>query len=162
MRVITYVAGFVAAMTFGFLLWSMLPVLVAQDWGMLPLDVRALGYGPGEVGAYLAGLDDATRMAVLGPLHTADTVLPVALALFLCGLALAQRPSRWAWFGVLGAVAYLGADLAENQAIMRLVAGPIDPDPLTVSGASVLTVTKFLALGVSLLAILFGRMGRRR
>jgi hypothetical protein len=161
MRVIMYLAGLVAVGAYGFLAWTIFTGLVPEAGGLWPLDLRATGYGPVEVEAYLAALTDRGRELILGPMRMADTVFPIALALWLAAGAVRQGAGRLAWVAVLLALAYLGADLAENAAVRRMVSGPVEVDPLTVSGASVMTVTKYLTLASSIfvlgLSALFGR-----
>ena len=164
MRVLTALAGLVAAGAYAVLLWLGYTQLMPAADGLLPFDLRPFGYSFAEATAYLEALSDQGAELIRGPVATADTVFPVSFAIFLALVCLRARPGRLAWIGVLLALGYGAADLLENAAILRLVDGSRPPDPLQVSGASVLTQVKFVLAGLAILTALIARMraGRRR
>lgn len=162
MRVILMIAGLVAAGSYAVILWHLFTGLLPESGGLLPFDARVLGYSVADAREYLAELSARGREIALGPVRRADTIFPAALGVTLLALSLRQGPGRLAWLGAALALVYAGVDLAENAAVARLISGPVEADALTVSGASLLTVGKFAALGLSLLLILLARLARRR
>lgn len=126
-----------AAATYAVLVLALAPRIDAG--GLLPLDLRAAGYGPGDVAAYLAALSEAGRAAYLGPVRLADTIFPVLFTLTLV-LPHAGTPRAWAW--ALPAVAYGLCDLSENAVVAEILSSGV-AEPATVALASLLTQTKF-------------------
>ena len=58
---------------FGFLVAVLAPQLSIQSKGMVPFDLRAMGYDLAAVQAYLAVLTEAGRKLYLGPIRVTDT-----------------------------------------------------------------------------------------
>ncbi|GGL51433.1 hypothetical protein [Wenxinia marina] len=158
MRVLVSLAGLAVLIACTILVFTMVTILMPAAGGQWPFDLRVTGYTVPEATAYLTALNDAGREAIRTTMALWDTVLPVALTVFLALLCLGQR-GKLGWLGVLAALAYGAADLAENAAILRLIDGSVPPDPLTVTGASTLTMAKYAAL---LLACLFYLLARLR
>ena len=58
---------------FGFLVAVLAPQLSIQSQGMVPFDLRAMGYDLAAAQAYLAVLTEAGRKLYLGPIRVTDT-----------------------------------------------------------------------------------------
>lgn len=132
------------------------PILIREAGGLLPFDVRPLGYGAEEARAYLAALSPEGRAVYLTVIARLDTVFPplLALSLILIFLRLAPRSVALG----LSMVALAGAvlDLLENAATEALLRA----DPALVSDAAIAvasrwTVLKWAADGICLAALLF-------
>lgn len=161
MRVLGLLAGLVAGASLAALLWHLATGLLPAAGGLMPFDMRPTGYSVAEATRYLEALTDGGRTLIRGPVAFWDTVFPVALSLFLA-LTCGALGGRLGWLGALAALAYGGADLAENAAVLRLVEGGLPVDPLTVTGASTLTMAKFALLMLACLLYLLARMRGRR
>ncbi|SHI81545.1 hypothetical protein [Wenxinia saemankumensis] len=160
MRALILAAGLAALGCFLVLVWVTVTGLMPDAGGLRPFDLRPLGYDLATATAYLQALSEEGRATFRTTLATWDTAFPVALTAFLALLCL-RRGGRLGWLGALVALVYGGVDLAENAAVLRLVEGPVPPDPLTVTGASVLTMAKFAALLLACLIYLLARGTRR-
>ena len=122
----------------------LLAVFPAIPVGGELLDVRS-GYGYDEAMAALAGYGADGRRLYMWSSATLDTLLPVAYATLLAGLAYRFRPSEGlrvvAWFPVaLGAL-----DLGENAQIIAMLVQYPDVSETQVASASAFTVTKSFA-----------------
>lgn len=137
-------------------LWS-LPQVMAEAGGLVPFDLRPMGYSLAETRDFLGALSDEGRAFYLGTQHVLDSVYPTLLALTIgLGARLLFRP----WVArVVIAVAVLGmvADLAENRLVAGLLQGdPAHPDPALVRWASHATLVKSIATTIGLSALLYG------
>ena len=140
-----------AALSYAVLVLWFGPQVQAAAGGLLPFDLRALGYGPEEARIFLATLTPEGRDVYLGPVRINDTVFPVLFTLTLC---LPVRRWNWAW--TLPALAYGLLDLADNLVVARMLqAGPEVGDG-TIALASALTQGKFAAVVVAVVISLYG------
>jgi hypothetical protein len=128
--------------------------------GLLPFDLRPLGYDALDARAYLMALPPQGVALYLGPVARLDTAFPILMGLTLLWW---MRPltDLSGMVAALSALAYVALDLAENGATAALMqAGPFGMDARMVTAASALTQAKFLALGLA--AILAARQSWRR
>ncbi len=131
-----------AALAYGVLVLGFAPRVEAG--GLLPFDLRPLGYSPDEARAFLRALTPAGKAAYLGPVRITDTIFPILFTLTLC---LPLR--RWLW--ALPALAYGLLDLAENMAVAGVLRAGPDGAEGAMRVASALTVAKFGALAVAVI-----------
>lgn len=146
------------------LLWSV-PFITADADGLLPFDLRPLGYGQAEAVAFLSALGEAGLARYAGAQHVLDAVFPpllfatLAIALWHLSEGVA-RPTRIAL--VVVAAIGMAADGFENVAVREmLAAGPDGVTPDMVARASFLTVMKWAAYLVSALALAVLLLRRR-
>ena len=161
MRVLTALAGLAALVGLAGLGWIAWTGLLPASGGLLPVDLRPLGYDLAAATAYLEALSDLGRALIAGPWRSWSTVFALSFALFLLLVSL-RGGGRPAIFGAAFALGYSAADLLETAAVLRMVAGPVPPDPLTVSGASVLTQVKFGLMALAVLTAFLARLRRGR
>ena len=145
MRLVNWLLPLAAAASYLALILVLSPLLSAETAGMVPFDLRLLGYSAEEAHAYLSVMTPAGQALYLGPIRLNDTIFPVLLMLALC---LPLR--RWHWAFSLPALAYGVLDLAENWAIARLIRTGAQVDADSVALASALTMAKFAAVTVAL------------
>lgn len=145
-----------AAASYGYLVLVLSPRIDAG--GLLPLDLRVMGYGVGEVAAYLAALSEAGRNVYLGPARLADTIFPI---LFTLTLALPHLGTPRPLLRVLPVVVYGLCDLAENAAVAALLRDGL-AEPGSVATASLLTQAKFAFVALAVLLALWGLWRGRR
>ncbi|MFN4100295.1 MAG: hypothetical protein ACK4GT_11000 [Pararhodobacter sp.] len=125
--------------------------LAAESGGLVPFDLRPLGYDLGAARAYLRDLSPAGYALYSGPIFRADTLFPGLMGLtFLWWM----RPLKGA-FGtvcVLAATAYTALDWGENLLVLRMLdAGPDWVQPGDVTAASAFTQAKFAAFALAAL-----------
>jgi hypothetical protein len=159
---------FVFAVTLGIYLtmltWT-LPGISADAAGLVPFDMRPMGYSPDEARSFLAALGDKGRALYLGPQAQLDLVYPLVLAVVLAG-AVSVLISDWRLRGVLYVFVLGGmlADYTENTfvALMLEYTEPV-PDRLA-NLASKATVVKSVLTGLAMIAVLVGliRAGKKR
>lgn len=152
--IIAVCAGLVAASLYMLMITVTLAHLQAVS-GLVPFDMRPLGYGPTEVAAMLEALGGDGRAYYLSSQIPLDTIYPAMLALTLCANIL------WLGRGVanrriihIGAALSIGCalfDYTENLGLVALIWGwPEVPEVLVyaVSAVTVLkSVTTTLAVG---------------
>ena len=127
------------------------PRLSAETAGLMPFDLRAVGYSHSDAQAYLTAMTPAGQALYLGPIRLNDTVFVLLMTLTLC---LPLR--RWPWGYCVPALAYGLLDLAENWAVARLIETGPQVDGGSVALASALTTAKFAAVLVALVLALAG------
>lgn len=159
---------FVFAVTLGIYLtmltWT-LPGISADAAGLVPFDMRPMGYTPDEARSFLAALGDKGRALYLGPQAQLDLVYPLVLAVVLAG-AVSVLIADWRLRGVLYVFILGGmlADYTENTfvALMLEYTEPV-PDRLATL-ASKATVVKSLLTSLAMIAVLGGliRAGLKR
>lgn len=142
-------------------LWS-LPRISDAAGGLMPFDLRPLGYTETEAREFAQRLSDGGRAFYLTVQHRLDLAFPALLAATLTWTALRLPPTGWrAVRGVLAVAAIGGmvADYAENAAVATLLsAAPEAVAAEQIAAASRWTVLKSLgatlamSLGVVLLA----------
>lgn len=134
------------------LLWS-LPAIARMAGGILPFDMRPMGYSAEEARDFLSALSTEGRAFYRDVQHWLDLAFPglFALSLILGFLKLAPRPLALVLSAV--AIASAGFDWAENVAVAGLLATP-DPTDAAIAAASRMTVLKSGCVTVALTAML--------
>lgn len=142
-------------------LWS-LPRITDWAGGLVPFDMRPLGYSPEEARAFLLALPAEGRAFYLDVQHKLDLVFPGLMALSLVLGFRHLAPGASAFVLGLLAVSAAGFDYAENAAVAALLSA--DPTDAALVAASRLTLTKsiFVTLALSALLILLVRAGLKR
>jgi hypothetical protein len=133
------------------------PRISAAAGGLLPFDLRALGYDAGAARAFLTALTPEGRDLYLGPVRVNDTVFPILFTLTLC---LPLRGWGWLWF--LPALAYGLLDLAENMAVAVLLSAGPEVAAGQVALASGLTMAKFAAAVLAIVLALVALVAKWR
>ena len=144
--------------------WS-LPRISDAAGGLMPFDLRPLGYTEGEAREFVRRLSDEGRAFYLTVQHRLDLAFPALLAATLVWTAFRLPPPGWRavrWVLVIAAAAGMVADYVENHAVASMLAA--EPDAVTpdqIATSSRWTVLKSLgatvsmSLGVVLLARAF-------
>lgn len=158
-------AAVYAAMPF----WS-LPGIAEAAGGLMPFDLRPLGYTPAEARAFLSDLSDDGRDFYLTIQHRLDLAFPALLAATLAWIAFRLNPPGWRavrWTIAAAALFGMFADYAENAAVAALLSSP--PDAVTdaaIAAASRWTVLKSLgatlAMTLAVILILRAAFARSR
>lgn len=159
-RLVNWLVPLAALASYLVLILLLAPRLSAESAGLLPFDLRALGYSGDAARAYLTALTPAGAALYLGPIRLNDTIFPILFALTLC---LPLR--RWHWGFTLPALAYGLADLGENWAVARLIRTGPAVDDASVALAAHLTQAKFALAAVAMILALAGLLAplwRRR
>lgn len=138
------------------LTWT-LPGISADAGGLVPFDMRPMGYSPDEARSFLAALGDKGRALYLGPQAKLDLLYPLVLAIVLAG-AVSALIADWRLRGILYIFILAGmlADYTENAfvALMLEYTEPV-PDRLA-SLASNATVVKSVMTGIAMVTVLGG------
>ncbi len=138
------------------LTWT-LPGIRADAAGLVPFDMRPMGYSPDEARSFLAALGDKGRALYLGPQAQLDLLYPLVLAIVLAG-AVSALIADWRLRGILYIFILGGmlADYTENTfvALMLEYTEPV-PDRLA-SLASKATVVKSVSTGIAMVVVLGG------
>lgn len=159
-----YLGAFAA---FCFLALSYLNYAYLSPGTLLNLDTHPLGYDLNDARTYVGALSRVEVAVYTGPYRVLDTLFPICLAAFLAML-LHECTRGWSIVSQLLLLvlpgAYLVMDLAENALLAQLVASDVgDLRAEAVNLASKFTVSKFVLLGATLLAIAAACfMGRAR
>lgn len=147
----------VTAAVFGAMVWLGNRYLYVGPDLLPPFDARVAGYAPDEAWAYLSAICEEQAWVYMGPMHWLDTLFPPLLGawIWITLRWLGARRAHWL------APAYVLADLAENQLVLRMLEAGADglTDGLA-RWASAATVAKFAILALALIAL--GRAGLRR
>lgn len=125
-----------AAMVF----WT-LPTIAHEAGGLVPFDLRPLGYTEAEARAFLAALGAEGHAIYSGPQRILDLLYPALLGISLAGPVLwlvASRPLRAVFTCVI--VAAVASDYLENYFVARLLAGEISGG--AIASASYATMVK--------------------
>lgn len=139
------------ALTYGVLVLWFGPQVQAAAGGLLPFDLRVLGYGIEDARQFLTALTPEGRDIYLGSVRVNDTVFPILFTLTLC-LPIRQ----WFWLWTLPALAYGLLDLAENLVVATLLRTGPEVGSGPVALASALTQAKFAAVVVAVGIALWG------
>lgn len=143
--------------SYAVLIWVGGQQLFAGPDGLPPFDLRITGYSVEEARAYLDALHPMQIHLYVGLVRMLDSVFPLLFSIWIWVTLWALG----AWRVALIAPVYLGLDLGENLLIGQMLKqGPNGLDPETVAWASALTVAKFAAVGLALIAL--GHAGLRR
>ncbi len=135
-------------------LWS-LAIIQKDAGGLVPFDMRPMGYSEKEAWAFLAALGPKGLAQYLGPQKLLDLIYPALMGVTLALILWQLLPRRWA-LGFI-AVVVIGAvcDYVENAAVAGLLAAGADRiDEVAVSTASRFSVLKALATTVAMAAAL--------
>ncbi len=158
----TWIAIAIAAMFYAGLSYLHLAILQPMAGGLQSPDMRAFGYGPETVTAWVNALGNEGRALFLN-YHTfmLDLFFPPAFAYALALVTnFAGRGLPWhdrlAWprrlvLAVLLPAFYLGFDWSENWAVARMVADPETISATTVGVASLRTVWKWVFVMAAML-----------
>jgi hypothetical protein len=146
------------------LIWT-LPGISADAGGLVPFDMRPMGYSPDEARSFLSALGDKGRALYLGPQAQLDLVYPAVLAIVLAG-AVSVLIADWRLRGVLYIFILGGmlADYTENT-FVALMLEYTEPVPDRLAGlASKATVVKSVLTGLAMTAVLVGLIiaGKKR
>lgn len=132
--------------------------LALGEKGLLPFDLRLLGYSQGEAEAYLGLLTQAQADLYTGLLRRIDTAFPMLMGLWMGGCLWGLTRHLHPWSRVILLVvpaSYTVMDLCENALVSELVRGFANrPDPGLVALASSYTITKFVTLFVAFALLL--------
>lgn len=129
------------------MLLGTLPAIAAEAGGLLPLDVRLMGYTGDEVRSFLAELSDAGRGIYLGLQGNLDIVFPLLLGATLSGLIWSLVENRTMRFALGAAVLFhVLADYRENYLVAGLLVhdGPVSDR--AAASASWSTQLKYLSV----------------
>ncbi|MDF1716959.1 MAG: hypothetical protein P1U75_09875 [Antarcticimicrobium sp.] len=116
---ITYWVVFAATLAvYGAMVGWTLPAISRDAGGLVPFDMRPMGYSVAEARAFLAALGAEGRALYLGPQHALDLVYPALLAVVLIGAVCALiGPVSLRWGLALMALGGMAADYLENARV---------------------------------------------
>jgi len=122
--------------------------------GLMPFDMRPMGYATADAQTFLDSLTDEARSLYLGPQRLLDTAFPALFGISLFGaffVLVPHRGLRWGLiFVTVGAVA---ADYVENVRIARMLShNGVLPTEI-VSAASLATVTKSILNTIAMVSL---------
>jgi len=144
-------------------IWT-LPTIAREAGGLVPFDMRPLGYSADEAAAFLAALSEKGLAVYRGPQRLLDALFPAALAASSVWAAVLLWGGVSRWGIVLLAVVAAAADYTENFLVARLLggfdgglAGAASLATVVKSGASTLVYT---ALLIGLLRLIWRRRAR--
>ena len=138
------------------LFWT-LPQIKAEAGGLLPFDLRPLGYTEEAARRYLNALSARGRDVYLGPQHLLDLFYPITLAaVFVLGAMILYR-GRVLWviigFAMVGEI----ADYGENTLVSTMLTSHPNLVPSsTIAFAGFLTFAKSVAVMICICALVFG------
>ncbi|MGX9357290.1 hypothetical protein ACS3SW_19580 [Roseobacteraceae bacterium S113] len=143
-----------------------LSALYLKPNGMDLFDGRVMGYDLSYAQAYIGGLEADARAFYLGPMRILDTVFPIVFTLFL-GAMIMDATQGWSLVSQLLLMlfpgAYLIMDLIENHLVGALLRTPLaDLNDAQVALASGYTISKYVALGATVVALILLKLLRRR
>jgi hypothetical protein len=139
------------ALAYGVLVLWFGPQVQAAAGGLMPFDLRPMGYDLDAARLFLTTLTSEGRDVYLVPVRINDTIFPILFTLTLC---LPVR--RWTWAWTIPALAYGLLDLAENMAVATLLRTGPEVGSGPVALASALTQAKFAASVVAVGIALWG------
>ena len=134
------------------LIWT-LPHLTAMAGGLVPFDLRPMGYSPNDARAFLGALGPDGAAYYLGVQQRLDTVFPALLALVLVISFRKLAPRKLGL--TLGGLAVLAAafDYAENLAVRSMLQAGVVTDAMA-QRASAMTIAKSTCATVAISALL--------
>ena len=137
-------------------LWS-IPYIVSEANGLMPFDLRFIGYGFDDAAFFLEAISDEGRQFYLTVQHSLDGAYPglMAVTLVMAFKSLFQGVTRY----VVSAFAVLAAvfDYLENAAVAGMLnSALIDVTPDVVAIADTWTVLKSATATVAFSAVLVG------
>ncbi|MCO6185128.1 hypothetical protein [Rhizobium sp. L1K21] len=145
--------GLYATMVF----WT-LPSIQTEAGGLIPFDLRPMGYSYEDALVFLSQLSESGRTLYLGPQHTLDLLYPLCLASCLA-LAIAMLvPNTKVWKFLISLVAWPGMlfDYLENGAVKKLLVTPVDEiGHGMVTAASTFTLLKSVFDTIAFVTLLF-------
>lgn len=137
-------------------LWS-LPAISADANGLMPFDLRPMGYSAEDARLFLSALGEAGQSQYLGWQHKLDTVYPALMALSLALAYFLLFPKKWA--SAFSALAVLAAvfDWGENHAVADMLrSGAAHLTEEAVAHASNMTQMKSATVTLALVLLLVG------
>jgi len=116
---VAYWVVFVAALAiYGAMVGWTLPAISRDAAGLVPFDMRPMGYSVAEARAFLTALDEEGRALYLGPQHALDLLYPALLAVVLIGAVRVLIGPLWLRWGLsLLALGGMVADYLENARV---------------------------------------------
>jgi len=143
---------------YGVMVGITLPRIAAEAHGLLPFDLRPLGYTPAEATTFLTGLS-ATGVDIYRSIqHKLDIAYPALLTLTLALTIVLTAPPRWRgarWIVALIAVPSMVFDYLENAAVGQMLSMPPGMvPPQLVETASQWTVLKSASGAVAMVLAL--------
>ena len=122
---------------------------LADASGVLPFDLRPLGYSPKDAAELLGGLGEAGRRYYLSRQIPLDTLYPALLALTLgsamCWFGARLPKGRMVVTGISLSVLTAIADYTENLGVALMILGWPDVPDLLVRATSVASTTKAIS-----------------
>ncbi|WP_425038950.1 hypothetical protein [Primorskyibacter sp. S187A] len=159
------VLAILSALLFGALIWLSATYLTPQGYDTF--DGSPLGYDLTYAREYLSALQDTDGALALytGPVRLLDTVFPVVFTGLLV-MMLHHASRTWSLvpqlFLFLIPGTYLVMDLAENALVGQILSTNVQELRADlVNQASGFTVSKYIALGASVLALVAVKIGAR-
>ncbi|HTV71310.1 MAG TPA: hypothetical protein VMF90_22505 [Rhizobiaceae bacterium] len=141
-----------------------LPRIATEAGGLLPFDLRPLGYTHAEAVAFLSALTPAGKDIYLTIQHRLDFVFPAVFALTIAFAIVLLTPSRWGGLRWIAAAVIVipGAifDYLENAAVARLLkAAPEALTPELARAAHIWTLLKSAATTIAMVLVLLLLIG---
>ena len=154
-RVAFWVIFGATGVVYGVMLLDTLPTISEGAAGLLPFDLRPMGYTTAEAQAFVDHLTVEARATYLGKQHLLDSVFPALLCLSMFGafsMLVSHRGLRWGLIALAFGAAL--ADYTENARVARMLSedGMLTAD--LVSAASLATVTKSILNTIAMVALL--------
>lgn len=150
-RLTLYLWG-ITGINYAMMLFYSTPVLLKAAGGLLPFDLRLVGYTPDDAAQYLAAISDEGRHFYLTTQSMLDTFFPALFALSLMLTLYRLAPKLPVLF--LSPIAGALFDYYENAAVAQILLSTT-PDAALVNMASLLTNLKFASIAFSLLMIIW-------
>ncbi|MBL1436708.1 MAG: hypothetical protein COB08_010995 [Rhodobacteraceae bacterium] len=142
----------ITALNYAIMLVYSTPTLLSAAEGLLPFDMRVMGYSVEDATQYVTTITPEGRLFYLEIQQMLDTFFPtlLALSLMVALFRLAPKLPVLYLFPVAGAL----FDYYENAAVAQILLTNA-PDQGLVEMASLLTGLKFASISISVLAILW-------
>jgi hypothetical protein len=147
---------------YGVMVMITLPRIAAEAGGLLPFDLRPLGYSVDEAKAFLAALSQTGKDIYQSIQHRLDIVYPLLLTVTLFLAIVLTAPPSWPrarWIAAAVALPSLFFDWLENAAVRRMLEATPDTLPAelaeTASRWTVLkSATGAIAMTLALLLVI--------
>lgn len=139
---------------YGIMLIGTLPAISDGAAGLVPFDMRPMGYSTAEAQTFLDSLTDDARTLYLGTQHLLDSVFPALFGISLFGAFFALVPHRGLrWALILVALCAVVADYVENARVARMLLYDGAVPTEIVSAASLATVTKSILNTIAMVSL---------
>jgi len=144
----------VTSFTYGAMIFWTLPAISVGADGLVPFDLRPLGYSYEEAHAFLSALTPSARSIYLGPQRLLDMLFPGSIALTLCLAFNRLQSGSGSLIGMGLAMGGVTADYFENMAVVKLLQNPGPPSVVLVDQANQWAVLKSVLLFLALVLLL--------